>query len=332
MVATARHHARGRLDHRAARGPREAVEHVAPLRRGWDDRRGVPEDPPLRRRGGRCHLSRVRGRGARRGAGRRAHRGLVYRAVGLLRRPLPRAVPHPRPRGSRAGHRAGALHDTDREGSLARPPARARDREPVLRRGCCAGRRDAAAEAGVRSVADRRSVGSRRRAGAGRADGDYRRARARASPGHPCEAALAREPAAERVSVAGSGLTYDAWLERVPQLLNDCAEEWALRLGPAYPQGAAGYVVRAELDDGTPVVLKLIYPHREAEHEAEALNMWDGDGAVRLLRHDPERWAVVIERCEPGTLLADADTETALDVLIGLLPRLWKDADGRVHP
>jgi len=132
--------------------------------------------------------------------------------------------------------------------------------------------------------------------------------------------------------VAGSGLTYDAWLERVPQLLNDCAEEWALRLGPAYPQGAAGYVVRAELDDGTPVVLKLIYPHREAEHEAEALNVWDGDGAVRLLRHDPERWAVVIERCEPGTLLADADTETALDVLIGLLPRLWKHADGRFHP
>jgi streptomycin 6-kinase len=129
--------------------------------------------------------------------------------------------------------------------------------------------------------------------------------------------------------VAHSGLTHDVWLERVPQLLNECAEEWALRLGSPYPQGAGGYVVRAELDDGTPAVLKLIYPHREAENEADALRVWDGDGAVQLLHHDPERWAVVIERCDPGTLLAESEAETALDVLIDLLPRLWKDADGR---
>jgi hypothetical protein len=40
--------------------------------------------------------------------------------------------------------------------------------------------------------------------------------------------------------VADGGLTHGDWLERVPQLLNDCAEEWTLRLGEPYPQGAAG--------------------------------------------------------------------------------------------
>jgi streptomycin 6-kinase len=94
--------------------------------------------------------------------------------------------------------------------------------------------------------------------------------------------------------VADAGLTHGDWLERVPQLLNDCAEEWTLRLGEPYPQSAAGYVVRAERDDGTPVALKLIYPHREAEHEGEALRVWDGDGAVALLAswHDelPSEW------------------------------------------
>jgi hypothetical protein len=44
--------------------------------------------------------------------------------------------------------------------------------------------------------------------------------------------------------------------------------------------------VRAERDDDTPVALKLIYPHREAEHEGDALRVWDGDGAVALLEHD----------------------------------------------
>jgi streptomycin 6-kinase len=131
--------------------------------------------------------------------------------------------------------------------------------------------------------------------------------------------------------VARAGLTHADWLERVPKLLSDCAEEWALRLGPAYPLGAAGYVVRAELDDATPAVLKLIYPHREAEHEAEALRVWDGDGAVRLLASDEERWAMLIERCEPGTLLAETDAETALHVLVELLPRLWTRVDAPFH-
>ena len=131
--------------------------------------------------------------------------------------------------------------------------------------------------------------------------------------------------------MADTGLTHGDWLERVPQLLSECAEEWGLRIGEPYPQGAAGYAVRAERE-GEPLVLKLIYPHREAEHEADALRVWDGDAAVDLVAYDGERWAMLIERCEPGTLLAHADPDTALDVLIGLLPRLWKRVDDPFHP
>ena len=125
--------------------------------------------------------------------------------------------------------------------------------------------------------------------------------------------------------MADTGLTHDVWLERVPQLVDECVEEWDLRLGEPYPAGAAGHAVRADLADGTPAVLKVIFPHREAEHEAAALRAWDGDGAVRLLDYDEARWAMLIERCEPGTLLAEADQGTALDVFVSLLPRLWRE-------
>jgi streptomycin 6-kinase len=128
--------------------------------------------------------------------------------------------------------------------------------------------------------------------------------------------------------VADAGLTHADWLPRVPTLLAETSTAWGLTLGEAYAPGAAGYAVRAELPDGTPAVLKLIYPHREAEYEAAALERWDGGGAVRLLAHDPERWALLLERCEPGTVLAERPAEEALDILIGLLPRLWTDADG----
>ncbi len=105
------------------------------------------------------------------------------------------------------------------------------------------------------------------------------------------------------------------------------ARDWELLLGEPYPPGAAGYVVQAELDDGTPAVLKLQHSHREDEQEADALERWDGDGAVRLLRRDDERHALLLERCEPGTPLSQGPDD-ALGVLIEILPRLWKDATG----
>jgi streptomycin 6-kinase len=80
--------------------------------------------------------------------------------------------------------------------------------------------------------------------------------------------------------------------------------------------------------DGTEAVLKIQDPHRESDHEAAALELWDGDGAIRLLDHDPEEHALLLERCVPGTPLSEARTEMAMDVLVGLLPRLWKSTDG----
>jgi streptomycin 6-kinase len=129
--------------------------------------------------------------------------------------------------------------------------------------------------------------------------------------------------------VADSTLTEIArWREDAPRLARAVAEDWGLRLGEPYQPGACGHVVRAELSDGTPAVLKVFWPHREAEQEADALERWDGQGAVRLLARDDERNALLLERCEPGTFLSSIATEAALDVFVGLLPRLWKSGDG----
>jgi streptomycin 6-kinase len=109
------------------------------------------------------------------------------------------------------------------------------------------------------------------------------------------------------------------------------AERWSLTLGEPYEQGAAGYTARATLPDGTPVVLKVVHPHRESEHEADALELWGGDGAVRLVARDESGSALVLERCDPGTPLSRLDADEALDVAIGLLPRLWRPAGEPFH-
>jgi streptomycin 6-kinase len=116
------------------------------------------------------------------------------------------------------------------------------------------------------------------------------------------------------------------WRANVAELVTECCERWELRPGKPYVPGFCGHALRVELADGTPAALKVFWPGRESEQEADALERWDGDGAVRLYARDDERSALLLERCEPGSFLSEAPDP--LGVLIGLLPRLWKPGDG----
>ena len=118
------------------------------------------------------------------------------------------------------------------------------------------------------------------------------------------------------------------WRANVAELVADCCERWDLRAGEPYVPGACGHVLRVEQADGTPAVLKVFWPHREAEQEADALERWGGNGSVQLLARDDERHAMLLERCEPGTFLSTAPDPVG--VLIELLPRLWRSGDGFV--
>jgi streptomycin 6-kinase len=110
-------------------------------------------------------------------------------------------------------------------------------------------------------------------------------------------------------------------------------ERWGLAIGEPFEGGVASVVVApAVTAEGKDVVLKVQEPHRESEHEAAALELWDGDGAIRLLDRDPDEHALLLERCVPGTPLAAAGAEVALGVFVDLLPRLWKPAGPPFRP
>lgn len=118
-----------------------------------------------------------------------------------------------------------------------------------------------------------------------------------------------------------------SWIDALPALAKECAEAWGLRaLGQPFADSSVSLVLPAELPEGRPVVLKLQFPHRESEHEAEALEQWGGDGAVKLVAHDSGRNALLIERCLPGAHLSTRAPDEAISVLADLLPRLWKPA------
>ena len=114
-----------------------------------------------------------------------------------------------------------------------------------------------------------------------------------------------------------------AWLDSLPSLRQRAMARWSVELGPPFPDAYASLAMPGTLTDGTEVVVKLAFPHRESRYEADALRQWDGVGAVRLLDRDADLGALVVERCRPGTPLTALDPDRALDVLLGLLPRLW---------
>lgn len=116
-----------------------------------------------------------------------------------------------------------------------------------------------------------------------------------------------------------------AWLARLPRLAAECAEQWSLRLGEPCAGGNVALVVAAERATGTPAVLKLSFPEPESEHEADALAFWDGDGAARLLEHDPSRGALLLERLGPGTQAWELDDDEAALAVAGVLRRLHRE-------
>jgi streptomycin 6-kinase len=93
------------------------------------------------------------------------------------------------------------------------------------------------------------------------------------------------------------------WLDALPRLAAECAEEWGLTLEPPFTDGHASLAIPAG-----ETVLKLNFPERETEHEGDALAHWDGDGAVRLLARDEARGALLLERARPGTAQPDLQT------------------------
>jgi streptomycin 6-kinase len=114
-----------------------------------------------------------------------------------------------------------------------------------------------------------------------------------------------------------------AWIDAAPDLAARVLERWQLRPDGAPTCGATALVVPVVRADATPAVLKLQPVTDHTVGEPDALRAWNGDGAVRLLDHDPESGSMLLERLDAGRPLAAVhDDLAALQILSELLARL----------
>ena len=118
------------------------------------------------------------------------------------------------------------------------------------------------------------------------------------------------------------GEDWSRWLDRLPRLADDLLAEWELHPTSEPLHGFCSLVVPVRDADGTPAALKVTFDgDDESLHEGLALQHWAGRGAVRLLRADPRRRALLLAWL-PGPDLGDAWDVEACEVVGGLYARL----------
>ncbi|MBA3842766.1 MAG: phosphotransferase [Actinobacteria bacterium] len=110
---------------------------------------------------------------------------------------------------------------------------------------------------------------------------------------------------------------------RLRRRAEEVAAEWGLELGPPFALSRFSYVAPV----GDDAVLKIADDgDDECLHEPDSLRVWNGRGAVRLLRSDPARRALLQERARPGSDLSELPEARAVGIAVEVGAKLWVPA------
>ncbi len=81
------------------------------------------------------------------------------------------------------------------------------------------------------------------------------------------------------------------------------------------------------------VVLKMGVPNSEMLSEMEALRLFNGEGACKLLDYDEEKYWMLLERLNPGVMLATLeDDEEATRIATEVMKRIWRPMESSGLP
>lgn len=117
--------------------------------------------------------------------------------------------------------------------------------------------------------------------------------------------------------------SWHEWRQTLPALAKTVLSEWNLRPDGYRRVGECALVLGVLTDAGEPAAAKFGWRHPESEHEHLVLRLWDGSGAVRMLRADPARGVLLLERLGPDDLTT-LPVPTACEVIAGLYSRLHR--------
>ncbi len=135
-----------------------------------------------------------------------------------------------------------------------------------------------------------------------------------------------RVPVAVRNKALAAGA--EGWLRDLPDLVAALALEWSITVGDPFEDATEALVALAALADGTPAVLKLLVPRSAdaARREITVLRLAGGRGCARLLRADPDRGAMLLERLGRSLRELGLPIGRRHEILCACASALWRPA------
>jgi streptomycin 6-kinase len=119
-------------------------------------------------------------------------------------------------------------------------------------------------------------------------------------------------------------------MTQLPRTARDLLAEWELAVDGDAVAARSGFVLPVTAASGR-AVLKIAAPDDESRHEILALQTWHGQGAVMMLRADPRRGAMLLERLHERDLDTLPAPEAA-EVVAGLYRTLHVPAPPQLVP
>ena len=118
-----------------------------------------------------------------------------------------------------------------------------------------------------------------------------------------------------------------AWLAKLPELIEKTAVKWNLTVQGPVDNLSYNYVAHVTQADGTPAVLKAGVPSRELFTEIDTLQIYQGDGMVRMLAVDRDNAVFLLDQISPGLELSKlADDDKATRVVCSIIQALRRPA------
>jgi streptomycin 6-kinase len=128
-----------------------------------------------------------------------------------------------------------------------------------------------------------------------------------------------------------------AFLKALPDSIAEASARWGLTDVEPAPTLSYNFVAFARFpsppgrgvrSEGRNVVLKMGVPNREFLSEMEALSLFDGEGACKLLDYDEKRYWMLLERLNPGVMLAEmGDDEEATRIAAEVMKKIWRNME-----
>ncbi len=129
------------------------------------------------------------------------------------------------------------------------------------------------------------------------------------------------DPEAGRFFYDEFGTKGAEWLDRVPSLFVKLSKEWDIELIQPILGGWVSLVYKVRYRDRN-AVLKLAFPNWEFRSEVKALLVYEGLGAVQVLRYDIDAVAILMPLIEPGRSLQHEPDDFSVPVAIDAMKQL----------